>query len=125
MIVAVTSVTLFEVPDDHPDAIAARFRAANEVAIGQPMTTITGQRYVHRGVDSLTLEVRRPTPPVEFCTHEWIEWRVEPDASDLLHTHYVTTCPHCWATRGGAKTLAQTFREQLLGGHPLGKQRDG
>lgn len=60
MRVAVTSVVVFDVPDDGSSisAIRDRFYQANIVVVGTPMVTLTGQHYVLRRIEALDVERR-------------------------------------------------------------------
>lgn len=65
MKIAVTSTVLFEVNEQPLDQIARDFRRANEIAIGRPMQTITGQVYTMLAIEQL-LVVEVPAPPPSF-----------------------------------------------------------
>lgn len=56
--VAITSTLIFDVPEDRLEDIARRFREANEVAIGTPMITLTGQHWVMVKIEAFTVEPR-------------------------------------------------------------------
>jgi hypothetical protein len=60
MIVAVTSIVVFEVPEgSRVDELRQKFYDAHRVFIGQRMETVTGQTYVLRAIEFLEVE-RRP-----------------------------------------------------------------
>lgn len=62
MKIAVTSTVLFEVPNDDDrtvELIAQHFRVSNDVAIGIPMVTLSGQQYVMLEIERFDVERRR------------------------------------------------------------------
>jgi hypothetical protein len=84
MKVAVTSTVLFEVPAGTTiERIARDFRRANEIAIGHPMRTVTGQTYTMLAIERL--DVRRVDGPPSF------------------------TCPHCGRTSYNPNDIAQRY----------------
>lgn len=59
MRIAVTSTVVFDVPDPRPvDEIRQAFYDAHALVIGRPMETLTGQRYILRAIESLTVTRR-------------------------------------------------------------------
>jgi hypothetical protein len=59
MKVAVLSTVIFEVPDGSTlYDIRERFLRAHQIAVDQPMETLTGQPYVLRGIERLEVEKR-------------------------------------------------------------------
>ena len=83
MKIAVTSTVLFEVPEQPVAQIARYFRLANEVAIGHPMRTVTGQLYTMLAIAQLDV--------------------VEIDGRPSF------TCPHCGRTSYHPQDLAQRY----------------
>lgn len=62
MKVAVTSTVLFDVRDQPLEQVARDFRRANELAIGRPLQTVTGQVYTMLAIERLEVIDRdRPT----------------------------------------------------------------
>jgi hypothetical protein len=59
--IAVTSTVIFDVPDEGRSVgeIRDRLYDAHQVAIGEPMQTLTGQHYVLRRIERLEVERRR------------------------------------------------------------------
>jgi hypothetical protein len=66
MKIAVTSTILFEVLEQPLDAIARDLRRANEIAIGRPMRTLTGQVYTMLAIAQLDV-VEVPAPLSFTC----------------------------------------------------------
>jgi len=58
MKIAVTSTVVFEVNDEPLEDVARDFRAANELALGRPMQTLTGQTYLLLAIERFEVERR-------------------------------------------------------------------
>lgn len=67
MKIAVTSTVLFEVPEQPLDQIAHNFRRANELALGTPLRTVTGQLYVMLAIESFEVVTRPPSFTCPRC----------------------------------------------------------
>jgi hypothetical protein len=58
MRVAITSVVVFDVPEDDLEVVKQRFEEANRWAIGRRMETLTHQPYVMVDLEQLTITRR-------------------------------------------------------------------
>lgn len=60
MRVAVTSTVVFDVPDEGRTLgeIRDRFYEAHQAIVGEPMETLTGQRWILRAIERLEIEGR-------------------------------------------------------------------
>lgn len=71
MKIAVTSTVLFDVAEQSLDQIARDFRRANELIIGVPMKTVTGQLYIMTAIVLFQVtdaSDRRPTFTCPRCS---------------------------------------------------------
>jgi len=123
MKIAIRSVVLFDVPDDDLSAVAARFRAANEIGIGFANVSFTGQDYTMTAIEEFDVSIREAPAivprPVDGGAAELFAWTGRDASGDLgLKTILAIdgdgVMPACFARLHNASHPTVIFQLQII-----------